>query len=1041
MSKKHFFILIVAGIIAVVAFGSTAKASDVPVINMDGGSSWAFHVSAVLSGTINPRGSLTSYWFEFGTRENNLNRKTQEFSVGFGREPVIVRHTVTDLIPNTTYFFRLVGRWGARHENVIGDVRSFRTANNPPPGPITQTHYNQTVCHNGPNPENPGDCGGITCSQLCTNPNYSDFTFGGRSTEACTAMVRNTASWSQYIATSRWVNQRDAAGLIFDSLSFGFELGLVRNCSTGDKCLTDTCQDAASPLLRFGRCDCTAGSAYKICCARSGGVYTPVLAINATGQDDRISPQEGMCPGGAQQEHRGTQCPIIDPIISLTASPSTISPGESTTLTWATTGLTDCSITRVGPGGETGGLGNVQPNGSAPSDPRTLGEHTYTLNCRRTENPAGRLTSVVTITVGAHWWFCNNDRVCERTTSLYSTAEACQAAVLQWRGIRTFCYRERSDCERDCASLTLPAPVVSCGTHSATRIDISWDNMTDETGYEILRCDNEGCVPITIVSRIDPNVITWADAGLNQNNIYRYRVRALYAGGSVVSNIAECRTLSGNPCTIDNFSATPSTISAGQTATLAWDSTRTTACHITGIGSISSRGSREVSPTSTTTYTLNCNTVGHGAGCSRSVTVTVPAECPMPNPSDCPIATPAPPPPCPPITPITAPTFNEPPGCFSGPLSLFTSRSVINNRDCLPFRQEGDNPIPERCPQRQIVTTGIEWAGRVENMCNGIIPGSSPNNTDIRCWSTTSNWAFNIAGSGSVTRRETPLCPTVTQTYSAMCRRAPHMCFRQRTFTGYGFSGAHGPCEADCASIRPNPLVAGCSCSTDCLQRGPRCVQFSTCTRLITCTRTIIDPSGLTREESYPCLEYFDCEPCLEFECLNNIYRSNQDANSRSLCHQLVAVPPQQIRVIQPPCITPDSLKTDPVRLRILLNHFINLIWRVEMPDSGVSTTMMCTPRVALGDGEGWTRGTGIPSILLDSLSPSGRRDNLSPNVTTRYQLFCRNRDLIDPNRCFSDSRMMEQEVKVFTPDLREVPAFYDSFIRIVGRITDNLFR
>jgi len=99
---------------------------------------------------------------------------------------------------------------------------------------------------------------------------------------------------------------------------------------------------------------------------------------------------------------------------------------------------------------------------------------------------------------------------------------------------------------------------------------------------------------------------------------------------------------------------------------------------------------------------------------------------------------------------------------------------------------------------------------------------------------------------------------------------------------------------------------------------------------------------------------------------------------------------------------------------------------------------MMCTPSVASGDGEGWTRGTGIPSTLLDSINPSGRRDNLSPNVTTHYQLFCRNRDAIDPNRCFNDSDMASREVRVFTPDLREVPAFYDGFMRIVGRIINN---
>ena len=297
--------------------------------------------------------------------------------------------------------------------------------------------------------------------------------------------------------------------------------------------------------------------------------------------------------------------------------------------------------------------------------------------------------------------------------------------------------------------------------------------------------------------------------------------------------------------------------------------------------------------------------------------------------------------------------------------------------------------------------------------------------------------AFNIPGSRLVTRREVPLCPTVTQAYSAMCRRDEHSCSRTREFTGVGYANAHGQCEQDCASLRPNPLVASCSCSTGCLQRGPRCVQYSTCSRSATCTRIITDPDGRTREVDYPCIEYFDCQPCIEYECLNNIYISFQNAFTYTLCPELRDIPPQLIRVIQPPCITPDSLRTDPVRPQILLNHFINLVWRVEMPDSGVPTRMRCTPSIVQGgDAEHWADRP--PSELLDRFDIVGRINNLSPNQTTTYQLFCRNRDLVDPNRCFSDSRMMQREVKVFTPDLREVPAFYDGFMRIVGRIINN---
>ncbi len=76
-----------------------------------------------------------------------------------------------------------------------------------------------------------------------------------------------------------------------------------------------------------------------------------------------------------------------------------------------------------------------------------------------------------------------------------------------------------------------------------------------------------------------------------------------------------------NPPVINFFNADPTTISAGQYSTLAWDVTGASSISIDhNIGSVAQSGSRDVNPTSTTIYTL---TATNNAGISVTATATV----------------------------------------------------------------------------------------------------------------------------------------------------------------------------------------------------------------------------------------------------------------------------------------------------------------------------------------------------------------------------------------------------------------------------------
>jgi hypothetical protein len=83
--------------------------------------------------------------------------------------------------------------------------------------------------------------------------------------------------------------------------------------------------------------------------------------------------------------------------------------------------------------------------------------------------------------------------------------------------------------------------------------------------------------------------------------------------------------VSSDPCSrpvINSFSVSPSSISSGGSATIQWSISGATSASITGLGSVSaSRGSRQVSPASTTSYTLTAtNSCG---SVSRSIQLTV----------------------------------------------------------------------------------------------------------------------------------------------------------------------------------------------------------------------------------------------------------------------------------------------------------------------------------------------------------------------------------------------------------------------------------
>ncbi|MEK7555124.1 MAG: hypothetical protein AAB518_04035, partial [Patescibacteria group bacterium] len=87
--------------------------------------------SGTMNGTINPNGSFTSGWFEYGTTPS-LGNTIGSQNLGSGHSSQSISFTLQNLSQNTTYYFRTVG--SNTHGITHGSVLSFTTQPGQPQG-------------------------------------------------------------------------------------------------------------------------------------------------------------------------------------------------------------------------------------------------------------------------------------------------------------------------------------------------------------------------------------------------------------------------------------------------------------------------------------------------------------------------------------------------------------------------------------------------------------------------------------------------------------------------------------------------------------------------------------------------------------------------------------------------------------------------------------------------------------------------------------------------------------------------------------------
>ena len=116
------------------------------------------------------------------------------------------------------------------------------------------------------------------------------------------------------------------------------------------------------------------------------------------------------------------------------------------------------------------------------------------------------------------------------------------------------------------------SPSLSCHSDSSSQITISWNNVSNESGYRIYRCKGSGCSPVTLVKSVEADVTSWQNGGLSPGTTYGYRVKAWNSvGESPYSNTVRCTTglpsynLQVNSDPVEGFPITSSTGHGGTT--------------------------------------------------------------------------------------------------------------------------------------------------------------------------------------------------------------------------------------------------------------------------------------------------------------------------------------------------------------------------------------------------------------------------------------------------------------------------------------------
>ncbi|TSC69191.1 MAG: Uncharacterized protein G01um101456_292, partial [Parcubacteria group bacterium Gr01-1014_56] len=329
------------------------------------------------------------------------------------------------------------------------------------------------------------------------------------------------------------------------------------------------------------------------------------------------------------------------PTVSLISSPSSLTSGQSATLTWSSANATSCTASNGWTGTKaTSGTQSVTPTATA----------SYTITCTGAGGSASQSTTISvsvsstplpTITLSPApasvlsgqsstlAWSATNATSCTASGGAFTGTKAVSGTQVLSNLTSTQLYTLTCTGSGGSASqsttVTVSAPPPSAPTVTLLASPTSVVSGQSAT----LTWSSANATSCTASNGWTGTKATSGTQTLSPTATQTYTITCTGAGGS--ANQSTTITVT-QPVPTVTFSASPTSIVSGQSSTLTWSSTNAASCTAsngwTGTKTIS--GTQSVSPTANTTYTLTCTGSGGNAGQSTTVTVTSTAPPPPP---------------------------------------------------------------------------------------------------------------------------------------------------------------------------------------------------------------------------------------------------------------------------------------------------------------------------------------------------------------------------------------------------------------------------
>ena len=323
------------------------------------------------------------------------------------------------------------------------------------------------------------------------------------------------------------------------------------------------------------RCSGSACTGFALLANVSGTsfVNSPVLASTDYGYRVRARDAAGNTGPYSAVARVTTPAAVPAPTVTLTANPTAVLSGGTSTLTWNTINATSCTALD-------GWSGARATSGTASTGALTA-TTLFSLTCT---GAGGSTTAMATVTVTA---------------------------------------------PPDTTPPGAPGTLLATAA-SAVQVNLSWGAATDDvavTGYELERCAGSACTTFALLANVTGT--SFVNTTVSASTDYGYRVRARDAAGNTGPYTAIARVTTPPPAPTVTLGANPSNLVSGGSSTLSWTSTNAASCTASGgwSGTLAPNGAASSGAlTATTLFSLRCDGAGGSGTAQATVTVTPPPD-------------------------------------------------------------------------------------------------------------------------------------------------------------------------------------------------------------------------------------------------------------------------------------------------------------------------------------------------------------------------------------------------------------------------------